>query len=237
MSFTGLSQSDIEHPTGRRFLKRVEYNTYASGVYNIDSKTDTEKLFFGDFNAMVEFFILPSFEGAYGFRVFKDSLNKYVIENKRIVNWDTVMSQVQRKFPSISIKSDKISSTSKEEMSKIIAHNKEMWNKQQEERLNLYKIESQSFPVSNKFAEKLHETIVAVIYNFSGKGKPLGILDGYRVIFRCVVEDEVWTFNIQNPVGEIERLTDICQRIIKHSVNESEYIELLNNIHLFFDKK
>jgi hypothetical protein len=128
-------------------IKRYRYDAFIisddgkiSGMYNMESKTDIEKLFFGDFNAMIEFCILPSFEGAYGFRVFKDSLNKYIIENKRITNWDTVMSIMSKKFPSISIKSDKVSSISEEEMSKIIVHNREMWSKRQEEILNLYEI-------------------------------------------------------------------------------------------------
>ncbi|MDR2406808.1 MAG: hypothetical protein LBE13_01650 [Bacteroidales bacterium] len=62
-------------------------------MYNLKSKTDIEKLFFEDINAMVEFFVEPSIEGAYdsrspyGFRVMRDSLNAgYIIENKRMSN-------------------------------------------------------------------------------------------------------------------------------------------------------
>jgi hypothetical protein len=228
----GLAQqASFDTPEGRKFLKRIENNIYVSGIYNLDSKTDLEKLFFGDTNVMIEFFILPSFEGAYGFRVFKDSLNNHIIENKCIANWDTVWVQLSEEFPSISIKSDKEFSMTKEEKGKIGAHNREMFNKRYKECLNRYKIVSQSVTVNNLFAEKLYESVITAVDNFRMKGKPAPIMDGYRVIFRCVVEDEVWTLSIQEPAGKIEQLTNICKRIVEdmetNNVNESEYIELL----------
>jgi hypothetical protein len=231
----GIAQTSSETPDGVEFLKRIEYNIHSSGIYNVAGKTETEKLFFGDFNAMIEFCILPSFEGAYGFRVFKDSSNNYIIENKRIANWDTVRTQLSKEFPSISINGYQESSMTKEEKDKIAAHNMEMFDKQHKECYHRYEIVNQSVPVSNLFVEKLYKTIMTTIDNFTGKGKPRGIMDGYRAIFRCVVEDEVWTFNIRCPSGKIEQLTNICQQIIKdmetNHVNESEYVELLNNIH------
>jgi hypothetical protein len=90
---------------GRTFLKRVENNLLSNGkiisngkisrIYNLKSKTDIEKLFFGDINAMVEFFVQPSIEPSfkkpYGFRIMRDSLNvSYIIENKRISDLNVV---------------------------------------------------------------------------------------------------------------------------------------------------
>jgi hypothetical protein len=86
---------------GRTFLKRVENNLLSNGkiisngkisrIYNLKSKTDIEKLFFGDINAMVEFFVQPSFKKPYGFRIMRDSLNvSYIIENKRISDLNVV---------------------------------------------------------------------------------------------------------------------------------------------------
>ncbi|GHT63379.1 hypothetical protein AGMMS50239_19210 [Bacteroidia bacterium] len=87
-------------------------------------------------------------------------------------------------------------------------------------------------PVNNLFAEKLHETFVASITDFVGKGRPAGIRDGYSATFRCVVEDEVWTLTIQVPQGEFLKLTDICKQIMENietnTLNESKYVELLD---------
>ncbi|GHT63376.1 hypothetical protein AGMMS50239_19200 [Bacteroidia bacterium] len=91
LSLTGFAQQirvESESPAGRKFSKRVEYNFGSGGLNNFNSKTDIEKLFFGNFNATIEFFIETSSEheeGPYGFRVFPDSLKTgYVIESKRI---------------------------------------------------------------------------------------------------------------------------------------------------------
>jgi hypothetical protein len=100
---------------GRRFLKRVEHNFINNaykisngkkilkgkedGFYNLNSKTDVEKLLFGDFNAKLEFFVEPSFEGAYGFRIVRDSLEiSYLLELKRINNFDEVSSQPSKEY-------------------------------------------------------------------------------------------------------------------------------------------
>jgi hypothetical protein len=58
-----------EYVGGASFTKRIEYNLLMlDGVYNLRIKGDVEKLFFGDFNAPVEFFYKPSFSGASGFK-------------------------------------------------------------------------------------------------------------------------------------------------------------------------
>ncbi|MDR1154570.1 MAG: hypothetical protein LBL04_07645 [Bacteroidales bacterium] len=59
---------DKEHVDGGHFVKRIEYNLRSrhDRSHNLDSKGKIEKLFFGDFNAEVEFFYLPSEEAAYG---------------------------------------------------------------------------------------------------------------------------------------------------------------------------
>jgi hypothetical protein len=237
----GLSQLNFGHRDGRKFLKRIEYNFGGGGLYNFDCKTDIERLFFGDFNAMVEFFIRPSFEGAYGFRILKDSSNNFIVEHKRISNWDTVWSQLDKEFPRIVINADKERSMTEEERDKIATHNREMYDKKYNESLYRYKIVNQFVPVSNLFVEKLHELFVTAIDNFVGKGTPLSILDGYRVTFRCVIEDEVWTLTIHNPKNEILKLVDVCNQMIKdiktNNVNElTNYITLFEAMISLFEK-
>jgi hypothetical protein len=107
VSMTGTSFSQLaktgDTGTGRTFLKRVENNLlsgveiYVNGkisrVYNLQGKTDTEKLLFGDTNAMVEFFVEPPSGGAYGFRVVKDSSRAgHLLEYKHVANREAVAS-------------------------------------------------------------------------------------------------------------------------------------------------
>jgi hypothetical protein len=77
------AQPFTDPPGGGQFLKRIEYNLLGNGLQNLKSKTEVEKLFFGDFNAKLEFFVEPSFEGAYGFRIVRDTLTaSHLIELK-----------------------------------------------------------------------------------------------------------------------------------------------------------
>jgi hypothetical protein len=193
-----------------------------------------EKLLFGDFNAMVEFFISPSFEGAYGFRVFrcKDSLQIcYTLETKRISNLDTVEKMMSKEFPSRGLKADR--KFSQEEMSENAKYNREMFEKRHKESLRLYKTTNQSVSVNYLFAEKLYGIVASTIDNFTGKGRPAVIMDGYTVTFRCVVGDEVWTLTVHCPQGEILRLVDICKQIVKdiemNDFKEMKYIVLFEN--------
>jgi hypothetical protein len=230
---------------GRTFLKRVENNLLSDGyiisgekksnMYNFTSKTDMEKLLFGDFNAMVEFFINPSFEGAYGFRIVKDSSNvEYIIEHKRISNWDTVMSQVSREFPTIGITVDKMLSVTKDESDKMATHNMEMYDKQYKASLCRYEVSIQSASVSNLFAEKLYECIHTAIYHYTGKGIPAFIMDGYSATLRCVIVDEVWTLTVHEPKEEVEQIVGICKQLMENikekKINEAYYIALFEKI-------
>lgn len=228
----GLSESRV-------FLKRIELNYVNDwedilpdkkrGFYNFNSKTDIEKLFWGDFNSPVEFFIAPSFEGAYGFRLHKETTGSYyVLETKRIVNRDEVFRELSEKYP---LQSD---NSSKEAGELSVKHNREMLAKQNEESTQLFKTDTKTIQVTELFANKLNSTIINAIESFKGKGRPPVILDGYTTTFRCVVDDELWTFVIHNPNGYIKQLSDICVEITndinKNSFNESGYIELLDSL-------
>ena len=59
------------------------------GQYNLNGKGNIEKLFFGDFNAMVEFYYCSPYQGEYGFRIIKKNL-LYVLEVKHISNFDEI---------------------------------------------------------------------------------------------------------------------------------------------------
>lgn len=229
---------------GSDFIKRIEPNLLQKAMvmngktyyrYNLRSKTKIEKFLFGEINARVEFFIEPSFEGAYGMRMVKDSLSAgYLLESRRISNWKEVSSEMLEKFPPISFKAEQVSTVPKEEIERSGQYNSMISAKRNEEALKRYSIASLSVPVKDGFAEKLYGTIYTAIKNFVQIGDPAMILDGYTATFRCVVGDEVWTLTIQMPDGVIKQLVDICNQIIKdvetHTYNESKYIESLDGI-------
>jgi hypothetical protein len=225
---------NADHVGGGHFLKRVEYNFFTNGSYNFKSKTEVEKLFFGDFNAKLEFFVAPSFEGAYGFRIVEDSLTRScLIELKSISNFGEVNAQLNKEYPSIGFPAKEISSLSSENRKQAQEHNQAMYKKRNEESLKRYTVCTQRFPVKDNFADKLYAEVVTAINDFKGRGAPPIILDGYTVTFRCVVEDEVWTLSIHMPKGDMAKLTDICKQIFKdveaNNLDESKYITLLSD--------
>lgn len=215
---------------GGRFLKRSEYNFSQNGYYNLSSKGDIEKLFFGKVNAQVEFFFNPSFKGASGFRIMRDSLDKsYILEVKYISNYKEASDKASAMYPAIASNPFQVA---KDSIDTIAAYNRNAFAKQYEEMNKLYKVETLSFSVSDWFAEKLYEKMVSLIDNFKAKGVPPIMTDGYSVTFRTVVEDEVWALSIHMPQGSALKMADICRQIIEdaksNKLNESEYNRLID---------
>lgn len=233
--FSIVFSQNKENATNGDFVKTITYNLSMSLVgtqYNIN-KRDIEKLFFGDFNAPVEFFFNPSSEAVpsmgtpSGLRIIRDTLNKSsILEIKYISNYREANKEAEKKYPLIAgipVKPDTIAE-----------HNKAMIAKYYEEASKLYKIETHSYPISNLLAEKLYEKMGSFIGNFKGKGVPGIIFDGYSVTFRTVVEDEVWSLWILMPQGDALKMTDLCLQIIKdadaNQLNEREYIRTLDTL-------
>ncbi len=242
-----LSQN-VVHADGCHFLKRVEYNLIAKGgkfkdftfhdCYNLQSKGEVEKLFFGDFNARTEFFYAPSFEGASGFRIVRDSLRKsYILEVKYISNYREASNEADKEARKecnlIDIPIKLLDSLPRDIFNMVFDYNKSIRNKKYSELLpKLYKVETLSVAISDRFAEKLFQTVNSFIDNFKAKGVPPTILDGYSVTFRTVVDDEVWSLYIHEPQGNALRMANLYQRIIKDTIanelNEAEYIKMLD---------
>ena len=206
-----------EHVGGGHFVKRVEYNVL--------SPSDKQRLFFGDFNAAVEFSYLPSSEAALneelisGFRIVRNSSN--ILEVKYISNYKEAYKEAEKKYPIIAG-----NITSK--------YNKTALANQHEEMSKLYKIETLSFPVSDRFADNLYKKMVSLIDNFKAKGIPPVIFDGYSVSFRTVVDDEVWSLLIQMPQGDALKMAHLCRQIITNAMDnqldEEKYITVVNTI-------
>jgi len=228
-----------DHVGGGVFSKRIEYNLLLLGDgYNFNSKGDVEKLFFGDFNAPVEFFYDPSFDGASGFRIVRDTLKEaYILEIKYVSNYKEARGEALKKYPlSTPLSIDEVMDHANipKETLELIEQRKNNWEKYFAERNKLFKIESHSFPVSNRFAEKFYERMVSVIDNFKARGIPPIIEDGYSVTFRNIVDDEVWSLKVHIPSGNALKLTNLCKKIIEETLTTSKpdefnYIKLLED--------
>ena len=202
-----------------RFLKRVE-NNYSSdlvrlngkpdGYFNLDSKTEVEKLFFGDINAGIEFYVSPSTEANYGFRILKKPSDEFPWQRASANRYISEDSSVR-----------------------LAQHNQAMLAEREKERPKRYQVETESIPVTDSFAEKLHERFVSSIDHFKGTGRPGKVLDGEETTFRCVVGDDVWTLTVSKTEGNILELSDLCKRIIEDAeagrFDESKYIGRLED--------
>ena len=224
-----------------RFLKRVE-NNYSSdlvrlngkpdGYFNLDSKTEVEKLFFGDINAGIEFYVSPSTEANYGFRILKKpSDGSYTLEVKRISNWKEVETELREEFPWQRASANRY--ISEDSSVRLAQHNQAMLAEREKERPKRYQVETESIPVTDSFAEKLHERFVSSIDHFKGTGRPGKVLDGEETTFRCVVGDDVWTLTVSKTERNILELSDLCKRIIEDAeagrFDESKYIGRLED--------
>lgn len=225
--------------------KRIENNmTFGVGIYNIQRKSDIEKLFFEDFNAQVEFCYEPSSEVnpcvPSGFRIIGDSLNSsYKLEVKHISNYreaskeateEAKKAQMRQLF---NIPVRLLDSLPSDVLNQIREYNRnisgyKVYNKMYSEELPThFKVEIKSIPISNQFAQKLYKMMGSFIDNFKAKGVPGLSFDGYSVSFRAVVADEVWSLRIHMPRGDAGIMYNLCMKIIKDA-NDDQLDESMN---------
>lgn len=244
-----FSQDVEDHFNCGDYSKRIEYNLTMSGA-NIKSKSVIEKLFFGDFNALLEFCYEPSSEinpcVPSGFRIIRDTLNSsYILEVKRISNYKEASEEAskeakkaqKRQLLDLTVKL--LDSLPRDVFNQIwdynrnISDNKFYLKMYFEELPKHFKVEIKSIPISNQFAEKFYKTMGSFIDNFKAKGIPPASLDGYSVSFRTVVADEVWSLGIHMPRGNANTMANLCMKIIEDvnddQFEESTYLSVLNN--------
>jgi len=243
-----FSQNAGEYHDGGHFSKKVEYNFMQNGVYNVKSKSDIEKLFFGDFNAMAEFYFDPSSEVnpciPSGFRIIRDSSDTYyILEIKHVSNYREAANEASTEVKKalerqiIDIPGKLMDSLPGDIFNRIFDLNENIFKNKfemyYEELPKHFKVEIKSIPISNQFAEKMYNMMVTFINNFKAKGIPPTIFDGYSVTFRTVVDDEVWSLGIHMPNGKASLITNLCLDIISDAndgqVDESTYLSVLDN--------
>lgn len=231
-----------DHLNSGHYLKRIENNIRgAIGNYNMRSKSDIEKLFFGDFNAPIEFCYSPSSEVdpciPSGFRIYRDSLNSsYVLEVKHILNYREAAEEATKEVKSeqkrqeLNIPISLFDSLPRDVSNKVWEYNQSIYSHNVyyemyfKELPKHFKVEIQSIPISNQFAEKLYTIMVSFIDNFKAKGLPLSSFDGYSVSFRTVVDYDLWSLSIHMPGGNANTMANFCMEIIK-DVNEDNFEE------------
>ena len=233
------------------FTKKVEYNLIMrNAFYNVKSKGDIEKLFFGDFNALTEFCYDPSSEVnpciPSGFRIIRDSTDtSFIIEVKYVSNYREASKEASKEAKKVqehqllnipiklldSLPGDVFIQI--QDYNRNISGNKFYHKMYSEELPKHFKVEIKSIHISDQFAEKLYKKMVSLINNFKAKGIPPTISDGYSVTFRTVVDDEVWSLGIHMPVGDAKIMADLCMQIITdvnaNQLEESKYLSVLNN--------
>lgn len=225
--------------TTRQHDASVLHATSVEGVDNIESKSPLEKVLFGNTNAKIEFVVEPSFEGAYGIRVIKDSSEtSSSLEVKRIINWKEVEKQMQKAFPvkgytiqELNAKIAEREKMSEEERELSILKSRIRNEKREKESLKRYQVQTFIIPISDLFAEKLYAKFVSFIDDFKAKELEPDLLmgDGETTVFRCIVDQEIWTLSIPFKTEEKAReLSDLCKQIVEDAeagrFDESKYI-------------
>ncbi len=243
-----FSQNAREYHDGGHFSKKVEYNFNRNGVYNVKGKWDIEKLFFGDFNAMVEFCYDPSSEVnpciPSGFRIIRDSSDTYfILEVKHVSNYreaakeasDEVKKALESQMIDLPVKL--LDSLPRDVFNRIIDYNENIFKNKfelyYEELPKHFKVEIKSIPISNQFTEKLYKMMILFINDFKAKGIPPTTFDGYSVSFRTVVDDEVWSLGIHMPKGKAGLMANLCMDLISDAndgkLDESVYLSVLDD--------
>lgn len=242
----GLFSQQSAHVGGGRFILRKEYNLIDRGVtednntYNLDSKSTIERILFGETNSMVEFVFENSSQetNASGLRIVKNlKQTSYRLEIASIPDSREMVHLLSKKENPVIIPGELMATTSLilKDLEIINEYNRNtMRSKMDGSLYKPFRPELKTFPVSNKFAEKLHETIVAVIDNFKAEGIPPVIVDGYLVTFRCVVGAEVWSLRIHIPQNKVLQLSDLCRQIITDiqadNYDEEKYLKLIERL-------
>ncbi|WP_294598480.1 hypothetical protein [uncultured Rikenella sp.] len=229
---------------GGRFLKRIE-NNYANsvrviepdgsvhGMYNFDSKSETERRFFGDFNAPVEFFIAPSFEGSSGLRLYRDSTGGWILEAKQVANYREVEKKLADEFPLMNFSAEQIGDSILIDSS--LRHNRAMIRRIRAEAPDRYRIEAKKVPVGEALAKQIYEYTTHMIDRYMGSEYPDMVFDGEQITFRCVVGYDLWTLTLHSPRShEAEKATRLYRQLITdiltgQAIDEERCIRLLTS--------
>ncbi len=233
-----FSQEAVYSGGAGNFLKRIEYNIRYSGItlidletgeqipeYNLNGKSRLGKVLLPDFNAPVEYSIDSDaeFRGTpSAIRIVKGppETAPYVLEVKYITNWREVSSELEEKYPTRSMSYGGLPT-----YEEVARHNREMYQKRDEERYGLYKVETLAFPVRD-LGDRLYEKTVSLIEGYGAKDMSGKVMHGHSVAFRCVVGDEVWTLSLSSiSEGKALQMSDLFRQIIEDAMKGEKFDE------------
>ena len=215
-------------------------------IYNLNDVGSIEKLFFGDIPSPIEFIYFPPHEGASAARVKSNFSNSsYILEVKYVSNYSEAADEARRRYPSIALWDPS------DVTDDIVQHNREVFARQRERKLQLFEVETLSFPISSLLVEKLHANIATFINNYEEKNSfPDDSADsvcpetgaeytqlrisvgGDAVLFRILVDDEIHSLRIHNPENRALEFSNLFRQMIEDAIagefDEERYMEFLS---------
>lgn len=240
-----------------RFTKTIEPNRTIDGKYNFAEKNDEEKLLFGDFNALVEFVLAPSFDGMSGLRIYRDSSSQtFILEVKRIINWKEVNEYINKEYANPSSGGMKVL-LSQEQHEQVRERSRLLNERIKSDRLSRYRIQTSRSPIGDSLKNVLYTVIKDIISSTAepcsekaiGNNFPyskdlktedsLVIVqtvtlteDGTSSTFRCVVGNQLWTLKNHVTEGKQKdaalKLNQIIKDVEAGIFDEAKYLEALN---------
>ena len=207
------------------------------------TKCGEEELFFGDFRSPVEFVEAPSFDGATGCRLYRDSIrNGWLFDVKHIVNWKEVNDSVDRAYaPDRTVRSLTL-----EQWERMREENRVRAEQSRVERLKRYRVTERTVPISDSLAQNICLAIEngireanrtmseGQVASESADGVEIIeiVADGTLFTFRCVVGDQLWRLKVHESEQILPRLTDLFRAMIADveagRVDETRYLDRLN---------
>ena len=181
---------------------------------NLESKGELERLFFGDFNAPIEFFFESSQGTRSSLRIIRDSLDlSYVLE----VNYISSFEWVQRRNEGACFDLFEI-----ETLSFPISN---QFAEKLQEKMQIFIStfeEKVTFPETERFCKESNRLTMYF---------PVG---GSTVTFRTIVDDEVWALRISIPLNRAREFSNLFRQMIEDAkadeFDEEKYLSTLLRI-------
>jgi hypothetical protein len=249
---------------GRRFTKTITnnvryYDENGKPVYDLSEKGLYDKMFFGFTNSPIEYTVLSGYlfsESDCGLRLYRDEIDSlWRLEVIPKGNYSTEIDAIDNEIKEIKIPWDYFNyvktgraetvnfkvlervwqEVPKEVSEKIHEHNRQAYEAEQDEATYISRRPKTTIVTVGCLGGLLYEKFVSVIANFKSEGPPAMIMDGTFITFRCVVGEELWELGIEEPNGQVGRMSSLCSRIIKDvsengSLDEDKYIAELESI-------
>lgn len=181
------------------FKKTVEPNLRAHGLYNTSSKTSLQKKLSVDENAMIEFFIEPSFSGASGLMINYTTDSGYTLDIKWVSNWEEVQKKMETDFPAKPATREMFKNMSEDEKKSVLKYNRTQYSKRYSGAISEYIIENKVIPISESLAKQFHKSYITLIGNHVNKGVPNISRDGYTAVSDVLWEMRCGIFQLKIP--------------------------------------